>query len=121
MLNPEKFRSIYADFLESGLTIRAFCANHSMNEAKFFYWQNKLNGMLPPKRGFVPVVFGDGHNARPSLIPAPSQDRKKPVLPPAAIAQSLSCEINYPNGVNIKLNGFLDSVELERLLILMRG
>jgi hypothetical protein len=39
MLNPEKFWSIYADYLESGLTVRAYCANHRMNEAKFYYWR----------------------------------------------------------------------------------
>ena len=58
MLNPEKFRSIYADYIESGLTIRAFCANHSMNEAKFYYWQHKLKNQLPIKDGFVPVILG---------------------------------------------------------------
>ncbi len=49
MMNEKEFRSIYNDFLESGLTLRDFCANQSMNEGKFFYWQNKLKGLLPPK------------------------------------------------------------------------
>jgi hypothetical protein len=46
MLNEKKFRSIYDEFLTSGLTIRDFCANQQMNGAKFYYWQNKLNPIL---------------------------------------------------------------------------
>ena len=50
MFNEKKFKAVYADFLNSGLTIRDYCANQQMNEAKFYYWQNKLKGQLPPKR-----------------------------------------------------------------------
>ena len=34
MLNESQFRSIYDDYLESGLTVRDFCSNQHMNEAK---------------------------------------------------------------------------------------
>ena len=120
MLNEKKFRAIYDSFLESGLTIRDFCANQQMNEAKFYYWQSKLNGQLPPKRGFVPVVFGDGQNVRPSQFPASVQERKESFLTPAAIDKTISCEINYPNGVSVKLNGLSDPRVLQSLLVLMR-
>ena len=53
MLNEKKFRAIYDDYLVSGLTIRDYCLNQNMGEAKFFYWQKKLRGLLPPKNGFV--------------------------------------------------------------------
>jgi hypothetical protein len=55
MLNEKKFRVIYDNYLESGLTVRDYCLNQKMVEAKFFYWQNKLKGQLPPKNGFIPV------------------------------------------------------------------
>jgi len=48
MLNEKQFRAIYSEFMESGLTIRDFCVNQQMKEAKFYYWQNKLKGVLPP-------------------------------------------------------------------------
>ncbi len=118
MLNEKKFQVIYSEFLESGLTIRDYCANQQMNEAKFYYWQNKLKGQLPPKRGFVPVVFGDGQNTRPSQVPAPVQDRKESFLNPATVDKTISCEINYPNGVSVKLNGFPDIQVLQSLLLL---
>lgn len=120
MLNEKKFRAIYSGFLESGLTIRDYCANHQMNEARFYYWQNKLKGHLPPKRGFVPVVFGDGQNVRQSQVPALDQARSESLLAPAAVDKTISCEINYPNGVCVKLNGLSDPRVLQSLLVLMR-
>lgn len=118
MLNEKKFRSIYAGFLESGLTIRDYCANQQMNEAKFYYWQNKLKGQLPPKRGFVPVVFGDGQNMRQSQVPGTAREQNGPFLTPAAVDKTIPCEINYPNGVSVKLNGFPDIQVLQSLLLL---
>lgn len=47
MLNEKQFRGIYSEFLESGLTICDYCVNQQMNEAKFYYLQNKLKGHLP--------------------------------------------------------------------------
>ena len=118
MLNEKKFRAIYDDFLESGLTIRGYCANQHMNEAKFYYWQNKLKGNLPPKRGFVPVVFDHGLKARTSQVPAPVKDRTENIVDPAAGDKTISCEISYPNGVCIKLKG-LPGVETLRPLLLL--
>lgn len=112
MLNEKKFRAIYENFLASGLSTRDFCANQQMNEAKFYYWQNKLKGQLPPKRGFVPVVFGNEQGS--SHIPV----RREPFVNQAAQDQALSCEISYPNGVHVKLNGLNDIQTLRSLLLL---
>jgi hypothetical protein len=120
MLNEKKFRAIYSEFLESGLTIRDYCANHQMNEAKFYYWQNKLKGQLPPKRGFVPVVFENGGQARSSRVPAPVHPQSATFSTPEATTQTISCEISYPNGVQIKLNGLPDAQILRSLLVLTR-
>lgn len=117
MLNEKKFRAIYDDFLASGLTTRDYCANQQMNEAKFYYWQNKLKGQLPPKRGFVPVVFGNGQEASRCL--APVQHQKETFSNPAAGDKSISCEISYPNGVRINLSGLSDPQMLQSLLLSM--
>ena len=108
MLNDKKFRAIYDEFLLSGLTIRDYCANQHINEAKFYYWQNKLKEQLPPKRGFVPVVFENGQHLPSRQVSV----RNNP--------QAFSCEISYPNGVNVKLNGLPDVQELQSLLVLSR-
>ena len=106
MYNEKKFRAIYDEFLGSGLTIRDYCANQQINEAKFYYWQHKLKGQLPPKSGFVPVVFQDGgQQARSSRVPAPVQQQSTTFSTSEASTQTISCEISYPNGVLLKLNG----------------
>jgi hypothetical protein len=118
MLNEKQFRAIYNEFLESGMTIRDFCSNQQMNEAKFYYWQNKLKGVLPPKRGFVPVIFENGRQI--SQIPAPVQNLSESHSQPAVSNKTISCEINYPNGVSVKLNGLPDTQMLKSLLVLTR-
>jgi hypothetical protein len=118
MLNEKKFRAIYGEFLESGLTIRDYCTNQQMNEAKFYYWQNKLKGQLPAKRGFVPVIFENGRQA--SQVPAQVQDLPGAHSHPAVSNKTISCEINYPNGICVKLNGLSDPRVLQSLLVLTR-
>jgi hypothetical protein len=120
MLNEKKFRDIYTGFLESGLTVRDYCANQQMNEAKFYYWQNKLKGHLPPKRGFVPVLFVEGHGTRQPHVKGTVQRGATSFTAPAVSNKTISCEINYPNGVSIKLNGLPDTQMLKSLLVLTR-
>ena len=118
MLNTKQFLSIYDGFLESGLTVHDYCTNQHMTESMFYYWQNKLKGQLPPKRGFVPVVFDNGKAIRSSPIPAPVQNRSKAFPDPVAANNTISCEISYPNGVCLKLNGLTDPEMLRSLLLI---
>lgn len=118
MLNEKKFREIYNDFLNSGLTIRDFCTNQYLTESKFFYWQKKLSGLLPPKRGFVPIIFGKDQQPQSPQVPVPVQNRPEVFFNPAEANKTISCEISYPNGVYVKLNGGAD-VEMLRSLILL--
>ena len=118
MLNAKQFLSIYDGFLESGLTVHDYCTNQHMTESMFYYWQNKLKKQFPPKRGFVPVVFDNEQVTRSSQIPAPVQNRSKAFSDPAAANNTISCEISYPNGVCVKLNGLTDPEMLRSLLLL---
>jgi len=118
MLKERQFISIYERYLESGLTVRDYCANQNMKEAMFYYWQNKLKGQLPPKRGFIPVVFDQVQKTRSSQVPAPVQNRSKIFSDPETASCSISCEISYPNGVSLKLNGLTDPELLRSLLLL---
>ena len=118
MLNARQFLSIYDGFLESGLTVRDYCSNQHMKQSQFFYWQNKLKEQLPPKRGFVPVVFDNGKAIRTSGVPAPVQNRSQAFPDPAEANNTISCEISYPNGVCVKLNGLTDPGILRSLLLL---
>ena len=118
MLNTKQFLSIYEGYLESGLSVRDYCANQQMKESMFYYWQNKMKGQLPPKRGFVPVVFDNVKEIRSSPVPTPVQNRSKTFPDPAATNNAISCEISYPNGVCLKLNGLTNTEMLRSLLLL---
>jgi hypothetical protein len=120
MLKERQFLSIYEGYLESGLTVRDYCSNQNMKEAMFYYWQNKLKGQLPPKRGFVPVVFDHAQKNRSPQVAASVQNRTKSFPDPAASNNTISCEISYPNGVRLKLNGLTDPELLRSLLLLTR-
>jgi len=120
MLTEKKFKAIYDYYLQSGLTIRDFCSNQQMNEAKFYYWKNRLKVLLPPKRGFVPVVFEKDQFLQPSNTPVSMQNQS--IVPDHECDnnKTISCEIAYPNGVSLKLNGCADLETLRSLLLLTR-
>ncbi|HKK11824.1 MAG TPA: hypothetical protein VJ945_03270 [Flavobacteriaceae bacterium] len=117
MLNAKKFRAIYDDYLATGLTIRDYCNNQGMNEAKFYYWQNKLKGILPPKKGFVPLVFdnkqplANGGIATSNTMEVGLADNRS----------TIPCEIGYPNGVCLKLDKLPGLDVLRSLLLLAPG
>jgi hypothetical protein len=89
-----------------------------MKESMFYYWQNKLKRQLPPKRGFVPVVFDHEKAIRSTQVPAPVQNRSKAIADQVAASSTIFCEISYPNGVCLKLNGLTDPELLRSLLLI---
>lgn len=121
MLNETKFRAIYDEYLESGLTVHDFCSNQHMNEAKFYYWQHKLRGFLPPKKGFVPVVF-EPNQFLQSSTSASTMPKRQHFSANRAInaMDAAGYEIVYPNGVSLKLKGGIDLQMLHSLLMLAR-
>jgi hypothetical protein len=120
MLNEKEFRVIYNDYLESGLTVRDYCLNQKMNEAKFFYWQNKLKGLLPPKRGFVPVIFDSNQKELSARLPVSFKDQPVPLITRTSPNITLTCEISYPNGISVKVNGLANLEMLRSLLVSTR-
>ena len=113
MLNEKAFRAIYDDFLDSGLTIRDYCSNQQIKESKFYYWQNKLKGILPPKNGFVPLIFRDEQHDHSPQMPVKRQEHQ---INRTSSVTSLTCEISYPNGISVKVNGLTD-LEMVRSLL----
>ncbi len=118
MLNDKKFQIIYNEFLESNLTVRDFCSNQQMNEAKFYYWKNKLKTLLPPKTGFIPLIIAHEKQVRSSKLPVTVKDKSGFISNPATVDKTISCEINYPNGVCLKLNELPEVTVLHSLLLL---
>ena len=118
MFDPRQFTALYHEYLESGLSVRDFCANHHMRESKFYYWKNRLKSQLPPKKGIVPVVFENKQQVRSFHLPTPGQNRSKTFSNPSVANSPVSCEISYPNGVSMKLTGLPDLEMLRSLLLL---
>jgi hypothetical protein len=107
MLNEKKFLTIYEDYQRSGLTVREYCSNMGMNEAKFYYWKKKLTDQRCEAKGFVPVVFEQGQLKHRQL---PSGRM------PENTGQSPLYEIIYPNGTSLKLSGHTNLETLQSLL-----
>lgn len=103
MLNEKKFLTIYDDFKTSGLTVRDYCSNQGMNEAKFYYWKQKIKNKVSTTNGFVPVIVEPRQTATKQI-----QSNLEPA--------SLSYEICYPNGASIKLNGAVNIEIIQTLL-----
>lgn len=120
MLNEEKFHKIYTEYLESGLTIRDYCSNQGRNEAKFYYWQNKLKSQLPSKKRFILIVFGNGKQSHPSYFQVPTQAKSDAFSNSITRNETISCKISYPNGVCVKLNRLPCPITLNNCFIVGR-
>jgi len=66
----------------------------------------------------MPVVFENEQQARSIHFPTPVQKRSKTFPNPADAHHAVSCEISYPNGVCLKLNGLPGPEVLRSLLLL---
>lgn len=107
MLTPQEFTVIYSRYLSSGLSIRSFCQNECMCEAKFYYWKKKLRDFRPVTGGvgFTPLIIGDSGS---SAISGPDSS-----LPESGF------EICYPNGTRLRFSTEkVDMVLLRSLLSL---
>jgi hypothetical protein len=105
----EEFEIIYARFLESGLPPKAFCANEGIHTDRFYEWRRKV---LIKKGEFIPVKLNPqgqlgipGRNNPLFTTPVPAQNQS-------------SCEIIYPNGVTVRLNGPVSPETLRTLVLL---
>ena len=113
MLNEEKFKEIYDQYRESGLTVRDFCLNQRIGEAKFYYWQHKLrhSNTRSASGEFVPMVLT--HPRQSNELSVVKNDES--IVVPGQHSSDISCEIAYPNGTIVKLKGQL-SADLLRSL-----
>lgn len=103
------FESIYERFEESGLPPKSFCLNEGIIPDRFYDWRRKL---LAKRGEFIPVkINGQGQLRLPGRGSSPYSS-------PASVRGESSCEIVYPNGVTVRLNGPV-SPEMLRTLILL--
>lgn len=65
-MNIEVFRKIYADWHQSGQSVRAYTRSIGIKEDKFYYWQKRLKDMEKNKvvksGSFIKMPPSDCHS-----------------------------------------------------------
>lgn len=54
------WRGRRAEYEQSGVTVREFCAREGLRETQFYYWCRKLKAARQPQAGFVELVRSGG-------------------------------------------------------------
>ncbi len=109
------FEELYARYQTSGLTIRDFCYNEGISEAKFYYWKRRLNKksacQMVHSGGFIPVdVSQQGKDLLMRSVPETTVNDSQ-------TSESIF-EITYPNGVSVRMCGNL-SLDVYKALVLL--
>lgn len=122
MLTETQFKEIYSSYESSGLSIRSFCRNEGINEAKFYYWKRRLKHFLSPSSGFIPIQIESGRTGLSAMSQGKFPTGFNSVfnsLPESPISSSCF-EIVYPNGTRLKLQGIADYELIKSLILLTR-
>ena len=105
----EQFRQIYDDWKRSGLSVQQYCENTGLTESRFDYWRAKIQAeSLPSSCGsFIPVKM----SGKTSVCSAKNASGKA------------LCEIEYPNGVVVRVTTdmTLDQLRQELSYPVIRG
>lgn len=102
----EQFRHLYDDWKQSGLSVQQYCENTGLKESRFYYWRSKLVAESQPAGcgNFIPVklpgkssLYSSGHASGKAL-----------------------CEIEYPNGVVVRVTSDMTLDQLRQMVTLLR-
>jgi hypothetical protein len=113
MINESKALELIQRQKETGLTIKAFCANEGIPKSSYYYWRKKL-GKTPGRR-FIPLMI--------DTMPATMRGSSKN-FPPEQHERHTSMaafpmEISYPNGTILRIRQSLDLAGLRSLVSLL--
>ena len=118
MITETQFKEIYIRYQSTGLTIRAFCNNEGINEAKFYYWKKRIQRLLPGPFNFIPVKMESSKQGLSTSCPPATN----PVFSSVPKTADCNCsfEITYPNGTRLQFSGTSDYELVKSLLLLNR-
>ena len=119
MITDTQFKEIYSRYQSTGLTIRAFCNNEGIKEAKFYYWKKRLQRLFPSTFSFIPVKIDE--NSKQGLSSS-CHPPANPVFNSVSKTADCNCsfEITYPNGTRLQFSGTADYELVKSLLLLNR-
>ena len=102
----EQFRQIHEDWKQSGLSVQQYCENTGLTESRFYYWRSKL------KAESLPAACG-------SFIPV-KMSGKSTVYSASNTSGKALCEIEYPNGVVVRVTSDMTLDQLRQMVTLLR-
>ena len=102
----EQFRQIHEDWKQSGLSVQQYCENTGLTESRFYYWKSKLKAESPPSAcgSFIPVKMSG----------------KSSVYSARKTSDKALCEIEYPNGVVVRVTSDMTLDQLRQMVTLLR-
>ena len=111
----ETFKPVYQAFLESNLSVRDFCKQIGIPEGRFYYWQKRIRSAAAKLNGeFLPVSV---NNRAGKVVLMGNQMQLE------RNHQSIhhpSCEIQFPNGVTVRLTGDVSASKIGELIMVGR-
>ena len=102
----EQFRQIHEDWKQSGLSVQQYCENTGLTESRFYYWKSKL------KAESFPSACG-------SFIPVKLSGKSSVYQGRNATGKAL-CEVEYPNGVVVRVTSDMTLDQLRQIVTLLR-
>ena len=102
----EQFRQIYDEWKNSGLSVQQYCENTGLTESRFYYWKAKL------KAESLPAACG-------SFIPVKLSGKSSVYQARNATGKAL-CEVEYPNGVVVRVTSDMSLEQLRQMVTLLR-
>lgn len=114
-MNEHKFRVIYKDYLESGLSITKYCEENDLLSTSFYRWIKtyiRNNSSSKEASGISPITILEEPN---NIIPKNKFTSNTATLADSQ-SNSSSIIIEHPNGVKIRFEGSVDQTLLLTIL-----
>ena len=102
----KQFRQLHEEWKQSGLSVQQYCESTGLKESRFYYWRSKLKAEPLPAScdSFIPVKMSD-----------------KSSIHSAKNASGMAlCEIEYPNGVVVRVTSDMTLDQLRQMVTLLR-
>ena len=112
MINEPKILELIKRQKETGLNIRAFCANEGIPKSTYYYWRKKLN--KEPGKRFIPLLV----NSTQALMSSPSKyirERQEH----HGTGDDFLLELIYTNGTRLRIKSNPDLDHLRSLVCLV--
>ena len=101
----EQFRQIYEDWKQSGLSVLQYCDNTGLTESRFYYWRAKMQAESQSAAcgSFIPVKMSG----------------KTSIWPSRNVSGKALCEIEYPNGIVVRVTSDVTLDLLRQMVTLL--